>query len=127
MFNTTNVYILNNSTGQRDDCKADIWTKVIAVSAVVTMLLTAALVVFAIMALQRPTIGTRGVQIPTPVFIQQQHPIRTVHITLDATQPGTIPTCTQFSVAVARHAQSSANIPSMSDSTGDLTSCPLAR
>jgi hypothetical protein len=71
MFNTTNIYNLNGSAGQPRDPKIDAWTKVIAVAAVVTMLLTAVLVVFTIMASQRPTLVMRHVTIPTPVLIQQ--------------------------------------------------------
>lgn len=68
MFNTTNIYF--NDAGQRGRPMVDVWAKVTAGSAVVTMLFTALLVVLTISALHRPTILVSPVTIPTPAVIQ---------------------------------------------------------
>jgi len=65
MFNTTNIYL--NDAARPGARKLDVWTKVIAVSAVVTMLLTALLVVLTISASRQPTIVVRPVTVPTPL------------------------------------------------------------
>jgi hypothetical protein len=52
---TTNITV-NLAVSLRDAHKVDVWTKVIAVSSVVSMLLTAWLVAFATMGSQRPTV-----------------------------------------------------------------------
>jgi hypothetical protein len=79
MFNTTNIYNLNESAGQPSDPRVDAWTKVAAVATVMTMLLTALLLTFTIMASQRPTLVVRYVTIPTPVLIQQPRPAPADH------------------------------------------------
>lgn len=85
MFNTTNIYNLNGSASQPSNPKVDAWTKVTAVATVMTMLLTALLLAFTIMASQRPTPVMRNVTIPTPVLIQESPP----------RQPTIMPCCTQ--------------------------------
>jgi hypothetical protein len=79
MFDTTTNITINCNTDQHGNRKADPWTKVIAVTGVVSMMLTALLVALAIMALQRPTLVVRRVTIPAPVLIHNHHHAPTNH------------------------------------------------
>ena len=81
MFNTTNIYF--NAAAQHG-ATMDVWTKVTAVCAVVTMLLTALLVVLTILG-SHPTIVARAVPIPTPAHTTSTTTPRDHHVVLNAT------------------------------------------
>jgi hypothetical protein len=82
MFNTTNNYNFNYSAGQPDVPKVDVWTRVTTIAVVVTMLLTAVLVV----APQRPTPVMLHLTITAPVLLQQPSRRPTIMPVLKASQ-----------------------------------------
>ena len=84
MFNTTNITNIYLNAAAQHGATVDVWTKVTAACAVVTMLLTALLVVLTIMG-SHPTIVMRPVTIPTPAHTASTTTRPDRHVVLNAT------------------------------------------